>query len=335
MDQKNILLKVENLKIQFKQRHGIVTAVEDVSFQIQKGSIIGMVGESGCGKSVTSRALLRLEAPGYIERGKISYYPPNRPVVKIDQLAPRKEKIRTIRWRDISMIFQEPMTSLGAMHSIGNQVGEAIRLHLRTDKKTTKRKVIESLRSVGLPRPEYIAKQYPHQLSGGMRQRVMIAMALSCNPNLLIADEPTTALDVTTEAQILDLLLERQQALGMAVLYITHNLAVISKVAEKIIVMYLGRIIEEAASDVLFYAPKHPYTRALLRAMPKITAPLQKKLSTIAGEVPDPIHRPFGCTFHPRCTEKISGLCDRTVPPYVQADDSIVACHLFSKLKND
>jgi oligopeptide/dipeptide ABC transporter ATP-binding protein len=331
MAQKDILLETNNLKITFQQRYGLVTAVEDVSFQVKKGKIIGLVGESGCGKSVTCRSFLRIEAPGQLKAGEILFYPSNGKAVHIHKLDPKKNAIRSIRWKEIAMIFQEPMTSLGPMHTIGNQISEAIRLHTNSDKKEAMRLAIESLRSVGMPRAENIVRQYPHQMSGGMRQRAMIAMALSCNPNLLIADEPTTALDVTTEAQILELLNERRQALNMTILYITHNLAVISQIADKILVMYLGRIVEEASTEVLFNYPKHPYTKALLKSIPQIHSDSGEKLEAIEGDIPNPFTRPAGCTFHPRCSQSIAGVCNQTIPKMIQLKDSVrVACHLYT-----
>jgi peptide/nickel transport system ATP-binding protein len=331
MNNNNELLKVENLKITFKQRHGDVTAVDDVSLTINKGRIIGFVGESGCGKSVTSRSFLRIEAPGRIKSGTIEYYPSEHQTIRIDQADPRGAIIRSIRWNDIAMIFQEPMTSLGPMHTIGNQIAEAMTLHLHISKKEAAKQIIEVLLSVGMPRPEQIVDQYPHQLSGGLRQRAMIAMALSCNPKLLIADEPTTALDVTTEAQILALLSERQKALGMAILYISHNLAVISKIAEYVLVMYLGQIVEEAPVDMIFQEPAHPYTRALLASIPQLTSDTKNRLETIKGDIPDPYSRPAGCPFHPRCPQKIGGSCDRVVPAKSQlANGTRVACHLYT-----
>jgi oligopeptide/dipeptide ABC transporter ATP-binding protein len=223
------------------------------------------------------------------------------------------------------------MTSLGPMHTIGNQISEAIRLHKGSEKKEAMQLAIETLRSVGMPRAEKIVRQYPHQMSGGMRQRAMIAMALSCNPNLLIADEPTTALDVTTEAQILELLIERRQALNMTILYITHNLAVISQIADKILVMYLGRIVEEASTEVLFNNPKHPYTKALLKSIPQIHSDSGAKLEAIEGDITNPFTRPTGCTFHPRCSQSIAGVCDQNVPKMIQLKDSVrVACHLYT-----
>ena len=232
----DVLIEIKDLEIRFHLRQGVVTAVDGFSFQIPRGQVLGLVGESGCGKSVMARSLLRIEAPAKIEGGEILFSPSGRPPVKIHELDPEGDAIRSIRGNAVSMVFQEPMTSLGPMHSIGNQIREAILLHRTTDKREAEQMALQALRSVGMSRSEKAMRQYPHQLSGGMRQRVMIAMALSCEPQLLIADEPTTALDVFTEAQIIELLKEKQASLGMAILYITHNLSVIAGMASAVAV---------------------------------------------------------------------------------------------------
>ena len=331
MNPHDILIDVKNLKITFQQRFGLITAAEQVSFRIDKGKITGLVGESGCGKSVTCRALLRLEAPGQIRAGSILFHRSKGEPIAIHELDPKREIIRSIRWREIAIIFQEPMTSLGPMHSIGNQISEAIRLHYGINKKEAMHQAVETLHSVRMPRPEEIVNQYPHQISGGMRQRAMIAMALSCHPKLLIADEPTTALDVSTESRILDLLLEQRTALNMAILFITHNLAVISRIADDVLVMYLGRIVEQSSVTTIFENPKHPYTSALLKSIPRIDRITTGRLDVIRGDIPDPFTRPAGCAFHPRCSQFIPGLCDRIIPEMIKLpDNSRVACHLFS-----
>jgi oligopeptide/dipeptide ABC transporter ATP-binding protein len=330
MDSSRPLIQVENLRMSFALRNGTVTAVDDVSFRIPRGRIVGLVGESGCGKSVTGRSLLRIEAPAAIESGEIIFSPSGNGDVRLHLLSPDSEAIRSIRWKQISMVFQEPMASLGPMHTIGDQIQEAVRLHLKADKKEAERLAIDALSSVGMPRPEQVFRQYPHQMSGGMRQRAMIAMALSCTPGLLIADEPTTALDASTESQILDLLKERRKNLDMSILYITHNMAVIAQIAEEVLVMYLGRIVESASVRGLFAEPKHPYTRALMNSIPRIDRNPAGRLEAIEGDVPDPYTRPAGCAFHPRCPQFIAGVCDRMVPEMTrQGRESRVACHLY------
>ncbi len=328
------LIEIEDLTVRFHLRQGIVTAVDGVSFQIPRGQVLGLVGESGCGKSVLARSLLRIEAPAKIEGGKILFFPSGRPPVKIHELDPEGKDIRTLRGNAVSMVFQEPMTSLGPMHTIGNQIREAILLHRTADKREAERMALQALNSVGMTRSEKVMRQYPHQLSGGMRQRVMIAMALSCEAELLIADEPTTALDVFTEAQIIELLKEKQASLGMAVLYITHNLSVIAGLARAVIVMYLGRIMEKADTETLFRDAKHPYTRALMKSIPRVDRDQNEKLETIQGGIPDPYERPMGCVFHPRCPECIPGTCESIVPRMTRLDNGAeVACHLYTEAR--
>ena len=230
------------------------------------------------------------------------------------------------------MVFQEPMTSFGPQHTIGFQIGEAMALHGIASGRELQRAVVASLQSVGMPRPEDTARQYPHQLSGGMRQRAMIAMALSCRPGILIADEPTTALDVSTESQILELLRERQAALGMSILYISHNLGVVAQIAHEVAVMYLGRIVERAPVEILFASPKHPYTRALLRSIPRVDRDSTGLLEVLSGNVPDPYSRPGGCSFHPRCPDRLVGICDQVTPAPRRMDDGAeVSCHLYGE----
>jgi oligopeptide/dipeptide ABC transporter ATP-binding protein len=325
-------MDIEDLVILFHMRQGTVRAVDGVTFAIPRGRILGVVGESGCGKSVTARAMLRIEAPGRIERGGILYHPPAGDAVDIGRLDPGGDAVRTIRGRAVSMVFQEPMTSFGPMHTLGDQIREAVLLHRTDDKAEAGRMALQALRSVGMPRAESVMRQYPHQLSGGMRQRAMIAMALSCEPQLLIADEPTTALDVTTEALIIDLLKERQTCLGMAILYITHNLSVLAGLAESIIVMYLGKIMEKADTRTLFGNARHPYTKALMRSIPRVDREPSRRLETIQGSLPDPYRRPKGCVFNPRCPERIAGTCDEIEPRMIRTRDGAeVTCHLVTE----
>jgi oligopeptide/dipeptide ABC transporter ATP-binding protein len=314
------LLSVRNLKTYFHQDEGIVKAVDGVSFDMQPGSTLGIVGESGCGKSVTARSILRIvDRPGRIIEGEIHFRRPaenGRPeqVVDLARLDPNGAEMRSIRGAEIALIFQEPMSSFSPVHSIGNQIVEAIRLHQPVGRREARDKTIEVLRRVGVSSPEQRVDQLSNQLSGGLRQRAMIAMALSCQPTLLIADEPTTALDVTTQTQILELMRQLQKEDGMAIMLITHDLGVIAEMATDVVVMYLGRVVEQAPVDAIFHDPKHPYTRALLRSIPRVRATTRARLTPIAGAVPHPYDRPTGCPFHPRCTEFMPGRCDRQAP---------------------
>jgi oligopeptide/dipeptide ABC transporter ATP-binding protein len=324
------ILEIEELTIRFHTRQGLVTAVDGLDLSLWRGHVLGLVGESGCGKTVMSHALIRIEAPGRIEGGRIRFYGQDGAAVAIETLDPCGAAIRRIRWKEIAMIFQEPMTSLGPQHTIGAQIAEAMELHGIASGRELQAAVVASLQSVGMPHPEDTARQYPHQISGGMRQRAMIAMALSCRPSILIADEPTTALDVSTECQILDLLRERQAALGMSILYISHNLGVVAQIAHEVAVMYLGRIVERAPVATLFSAPKHPYTQALLRSIPRVDRDSAGPLEALSGNVPEPFARPSGCSFHPRCPQRIVSVCERVTPTRVRlADGSEVSCHLY------
>jgi oligopeptide/dipeptide ABC transporter ATP-binding protein len=336
MEGNNILLDIKDLNIAFKMRHGMVTAVNGVTFQLKKGTVLGIVGESGSGKSVTVRSLLRIEAPGKIISGEISFESKKHGEVSLQKLNTNGKLIRSIRWKEIAMIFQEPMTSFGAMHTFGNQIAEVVMLHDKLGPKEAMDRAIESLRSVGMPRPEKVVKQYPHQISGGMRQRAMIAMALICNPEILIADEPTTALDVSTESQILDVLSERQKKLNTSILYISHNLGVVANIADEVMVMYLGRIVEYAKVSTLFHAPKHPYTIALINSIPRIDKEYNgHRLEVLHGSIPDPYNHPTGCKFHPRCPKFMKGLCDIVQPMLVDlGDNQHVACHLYNTSSN-
>lgn len=290
----NILIKVEDLKTYFYTEDGVVPAVDGVSFSIEAGKTLGLVGESGCGKSVTSLSIMRLiPPPGRIVRGKILFDGTN-------LLDLPESEMRKIRGNKISMIFQEPMTSLNPVFTVGSQIAEAIQLHQGLDRNSAMERAIELMRLVGIPSPELRVKDYPHQLSGGMRQRVMIAMALACNPKLLIADEPTTALDVTIQAQILELIKELREKLGMSVLLITHNLGVVAETADNVAVMYAGRIVEYGTVRDIFKNPLHPYTWGLLQAIPRLDT-TRERLLTIEGTVPDMLSLPAGCKFAPRC----------------------------------
>jgi peptide/nickel transport system ATP-binding protein/oligopeptide transport system ATP-binding protein len=320
-----VFLKVEGLKTYFDTEQGVVRAVDGVDFEILGGETLGVVGESGCGKSVTALTIMRLfpSPPGRIAGGKIWF--------KQNELtALGKKEMRSIRGCQIGMIFQEPMTSLNPVYSVGDQIVEAIRLHQNLSKSGAKDRAIEMLGEVGIASPERRFRDYPHQMSGGMRQRIMIAMALSCHPALLIADEPTTALDVTIQAQILDLMNDLKRKFGTAILFITHDLGVIAETAQRVIVMYAGRIVEEAPVAEIFENPFHPYTQGLLGSIPSEKAIREKlKLNEIKGMVPSLTDLPSGCTFHPRCPQKMD-LCTREVPGFFQPrPDHRVACRLF------
>ena len=326
------LLSVRNLETHFPQDEGVVRAVDGASFDLLPGKTLGIVGESGCGKSVTTRSILQiLERPGYIAAGEIWLSRPNQPDVDITRLKPTGTEMRAIRGKEIALIFQEPMTSLSAHYTVGNQIGEAVLVHdARAGRAAARVRTLELLRLVGIPRPERRIDEYPFQLSGGLRQRVMIAMSLACDPRILIADEPTTALDVTTQAQVLDLLRSLQRERGLSLILITHDMGVIAEMADDVAVMYLGRIVERGPVDQIFHAPRHPYTKALLRSIPSILATPRSKLETIEGSIPHPYNRPKGCPFHPRCPEHIAGRCDQSMPPTVQVDTATaVSCFLY------
>lgn len=296
------LLDIRNLKTYFHTDDGVVRAVNGVSLSIEPGKTLGVVGESGCGKSITAFSTMRLipSPPGKIEDGQILFRKDqNADAIDLTQLNPKGPQMRSIRGNDIAMIFQEPMTSLSPVHTIGNQIGETIMLHQNVDKKEARERSIEALNKVRLPRPDRQVDAYPHELSGGMRQRAMIAMALSCNPSLLIADEPTTALDVTVQAQILDLMQQLQDEIGMAIMLITHDLGVVASMADHVAVMYLGKVVEYSDTRTVFKEPRHPYTKGLLNSLPKMGN--KKRLEPIVGSIPDPFEVPTGCTFAPRC----------------------------------
>ena len=298
----DLLLDVSNLSAVIPTDDGPVRAVRDVSFRIMRGRTLGVVGESGCGKSMMGLSLMRLvPKPGYVE-GKITYHEgENGATVHIHELEPGGDAMRRIRGRKISMVFQEPMTALNPVYTVGNQIGEALRLHHGMDRQAARNRAVEALSEVGIPGPLQRVDEYPHELSGGMRQRAMIAMALSCGPELLIADEPTTALDVTIQAQILDLLKELKANLNMAIVMITHDLGVIADMADEIMIMYAGQVVETGSPERIFYQPAHPYTRGLLESAPRINREKASQLSTIPGTVPSPLDLPEGCAFAPRC----------------------------------
>jgi oligopeptide/dipeptide ABC transporter ATP-binding protein len=307
------LLEVENLRTYFETDAGVARAVDGVSFHVEEGEVLGIVGESGCGKSVTSLSVMRLvpQPPGRILEGSAIRFRGR----ELLQLSPAE--MRAIRGNDIAMIFQEPMTSLNPVYSIGDQIAESLRLHRGMDRSAARARVVELLRLVGIPDPAERASNYPHQLSGGQRQRVMIAMALSCEPDLLIADEPTTALDVTIQAQILDLLAELRERLGMAVVLITHDLGVVAEVCDRVVVMYAGQVAEEGPVATIFAEPRHPYTEGLLQAIPRLGSRVER-LAVIPGSVPSPTDWPIGCRFHPRCPYGWD-LCVHEQPPLIDA----------------
>ena len=331
------LIEIRDLEVRFKLKEGIVRAVNGVTFDLAPNRTLGIVGESGCGKSITAKAMMRiLPSRGEIVKGSIRLAP--RPgqnsgkPIDLTRLNPNGKEIRAIRGGDIAMIFQEPMTSLSPVHTIGNQICETILLHQKTTKQEAREKAIEMLRLVGIPMPERRVDAYPHELSGGLRQRCMIAMALSCHPRLLIADEPTTALDVTIQAQILNLIERLQEEMGMAVMMITHDLGVIAETADEVAVMYLGRVVEQSSAEAIFGAPRHPYTKGLLKSIPAIGGGNRERLASIRGSVPDPFTTPPGCPFHPRCGHCIKGVCDTGSPPAPRqvAAGHHAACHLYA-----
>jgi oligopeptide/dipeptide ABC transporter ATP-binding protein len=323
--QQLLFLKVEGLKTYFDTEQGVVKAVDGVDFDILGGETLGVVGESGCGKSVTALSIMRLfpSPPGRIAEGKIWFK--ERELTSLS-----KKEMRAIRGCQISMIFQEPMTSLNPVYSVGNQVVEAIRLHQNLSKSASRDRAIQMLGEVGIAAPERRFHEYPHQMSGGMRQRIMIAMALSCNPSLLIADEPTTALDVTIQAQILELMDELKRKFGTAILFITHDLGVIAETARRVIIMYAGKIVESGPVGVIFENPCHPYTLGLLGSIPSDRAIREKsRLTEIKGMVPSLLDLPGGCLFHPRCPKKLD-ICEQKIPGMFEPHPGHrVACWLY------
>jgi oligopeptide transport system ATP-binding protein len=322
------LIDVEELQVEFATEEGLVRAVDGLSFTMAKGETLVIVGESGCGKSVTALSLMRLIAspPGRIAGGSMMFRGRDgrsRDLAKLSEAA-----MRSLRGNEIAMVFQEPMTSLNPVYTVGDQVMEAIRLHQGTSAAAARTHALEMFELLGIPEPSKRLDAYPHQISGGMRQRVMIAMALSCRPALLIADEPTTALDVTIQAQILELMRRLQAELGMAVIFITHNLGVAAEIADRILVMYAGRGVEYGAARTVLKTPRMPYTIGLLASVPRLGMdPTSADLKAIPGNVPNPLHPPAGCSFHPRCAHARPGLCDGRVPPLEAcASDHLLRC---------
>lgn len=333
------LLSVRNLYTHFFTDEGVVKAVDGVSFDVRPEETLGIVGESGCGKSVTARSILRIvDRPGRIVDGEIFLrrQMTNGEEQRVDlaRLDANGAEMRSIRGNEIGLVFQEPMTSFSPVHTVGDQFIEAIRLHRQVSKSEARERAIEMLRLTGIPRPELRIDDYAWQLSGGLRQRAMIALALCCDPRVLIADEPTTALDVTTQAQILDLLARLQTQVQTAVILITHNLGVIAEVADNVVVMYLGRLAEKGPVDAIFHDAKHPYTRALLRSIPSIESTPRVELPTITGAIPHPYNRPTGCPFHPRCPRFMPGVCDQSEPSLVSVgEEHDTSCFLYSAEK--
>jgi peptide/nickel transport system ATP-binding protein len=336
-DNNEILLEVKGLKTHFLLDEGIVKAVDGVDFTLKRGITLGIVGESGCGKSVTAFSILQLVfKPGRIVEGQVLFNRGaangNADVVDLVALPQWSQEIQDIRGDSIAMIFQEPMNSLSPVHTIGNQIMEGILLHRDMTKEQAREQAVELLRLVGIPNPDMRIDNYTFQLSGGMRQRAMIAMALACQPMLLIADEPTTALDVTTQAQIISLMQGLQKQFGMAVMLITHDLGVIAEMCDEVVVMYLGEVVEQASVDSIFYDPLHPYTQALLRSIPRLGLGREQKLDPIEGTVPDPFNRPSGCPFHPRCDKRIPGKCNVIHPELIHMPDGrTVRCVLYEE----
>lgn len=319
------LLRVEDLRTTFYTDEAVIHAVDGVSFNVRPGEVVGLVGESGCGKSVVSLSIMRLikYPPGKIEGGRV--YLNEQDLFKFEE-----KEMRRIRGNDIAMIFQEPMTSFNPVYKIGDQVSETIRLHQGLDKAAAWQEAAKMLELVGIPRPYEIINEYPHQLSGGMRQRAMIAMALSCNPKLLIADEPTTALDVTIQAQILELMKDLKEKINTAIIFITHDLGVIAEMAQHVVVMYSGKIVENADVKRLFNEPLHPYTAGLIRSKPKLEEE-KEVLDYIPGTVPNPMEMPQGCAFHPRCPE-VMDICCREMPDLLEPKPRhLVRCWLYQK----
>ena len=325
------ILSVRDLETFFRPDEGIVRAVDGASFDLYPGRTLGIVGESGCGKSVTARSILRIvDHPGKVERGEALLRRGDGRIVDLVAIDAKSAEMRDIRGGEIGYVFQEPMSSLSSFHTIGNQVVEAIRLHRAMSAKEARDRAIELLQLVGIPRPEQRVDSYSFELSGGLRQRVMIALALAAEPRILIADEPTTALDVTTQAQILELIRKIQADRNLAVILITHDMGVIAEMADSVSVMYLGKVVESGPVDTIFHAPRHPYTQALLRSIPSVLAEPRSRLTTIAGSIPHPYARPPGCPFHPRCQNFMPGTCDRSAPPVTRLDpEHEVRCFLY------
>lgn len=331
-DNQRYIVRVENLKTHFYTLDGVVRAVDGVSLEIKPGETLGLVGESGCGKSVTAFSILRLLPlkTSRIVEGKILFdRGDGSPPIDLAIVKPKGDLIRSIRGNEIAMIFQEPLTSLSPVHTVGNQIAEAVKLHQKVEKQEIKRIAVQILEQVGIAMPFQRFHEYPHQFSGGMRQRAMIAMALSCNPSLLIADEPTTALDVTIQAQILELMKSLQDKLGMAILMITHNLGVVAEMSDRVDVMYMGRIVESGDVRSIFYRPLHPYTVGLMYSIPQLGHRAKERLIPIPGSVPDPFSVPRGCAFYPRCPAPKRPACQEEVMLVEVEPAHKVRCSLY------
>lgn len=351
------LIEIKDLRVEFNVREGVIKAVDGFNLTINRGETVGVIGESGCGKSVTARAILNMvPKPGKVTTGQILYHRSrnggNVDVIDLTKTDPDGEIIRQIRGGEIGMIFQEPMSSLTPVYTIGTLINEAVALHRlnpvrkvgtqiienvqahhKLSREEAREVAVEMLRKVGIPKPEQRVDSFPHQLSGGQRQRVMIAIALSCEPAMLIADEPTTALDVSIEAQILDIMRDLQESANMAIMFITHNLGVVASMAHEIVVMYMGRAVERASVKDLFYNPKHPYTQSLLKSIPKLGQKQEGgRLASISGSVPSPFNLPTGCVFHPRCPAFMPGKCDKIAPTWQQVDNAHwTSCLLYEE----
>jgi peptide/nickel transport system ATP-binding protein len=329
----DVFLQVDDLRVSFFLEEGELKAVDGVSFQLGRGGTLGIVGESGCGKSITALSLIGLvPKPGRIVGGRIRLSCTDGSIVNLTSLRPKSKELKGIRWREIAMIFQDPMTSLAPVYTVGDQITEALLIHRTSDKDEAIEISLDMLRRVGISNPSQRMDEYPHQLSAGMRQRVMIAMALSCNPSLLIADEPTTALDVTVQAQVLEVMKNVQTQFNMGIIYITHDLGVIAEMAEQVAVMYLGQIVEMAPVDVLFQETLHPYTKGLFHSIPR-GAKRGEKLHVIEGTVPLPIDLPTGCNFYSRCPERIDGRCNREPIRFHEVQEGhYVRCIQFERI---
>ncbi len=321
------ILEVKDLHVDINTAEGVLTAVRGVNFELKKGETLGLVGESGCGKSLTCKAILGINEKKCVSSGQIMFDSEQLGEVDMVALDQKGDEIRSIRGKEISMIFQEPMVAFSPMYTIGNQINEATRLHITKDKKKSKEISMEVMRKVGIANVEKRYKQYPHEFSGGMLQRALIAMALVCNPKMLIADEPTTALDVTIQAQILELMKELQKDFNMAILFITHDLGVVAKMCDRVAVMYLGKIVESADSREIYANPQHPYTKGLIGSVHKIGSKKEERLFSIAGTVPLAMNLPKACGFYDRCDARIEGLCDKAEPELVEvAPGHKIAC---------
>jgi oligopeptide/dipeptide ABC transporter ATP-binding protein len=346
MNSQSPILSVRNLRTYFDLDEGTVRAVDGVSFDVYPGQVVGIVGESGCGKSVTIKSVLRIvEKPGRIIEGEILYRRQRKGSIAIETdgqpvdlvgLAANGKAMRSIRGSEIALIPQEPMAAFSPVHTVGNQIMEAITLHQNVGKQEARQIAIERLREVGVPSPRQRLEAYSWELSGGLRQRAMVAMALSCNPSLLIADEPTTAIDVTTQAQVLNLLRSLQHQHNMSIIFITHDLGVIAQVADYVVVMYLGRVMETGPVDDIFHNPQHPYTKALLKSIPTVHSQSRTVLPTIEGSIPHPFNRPPGCPYHPRCTEFMADVCNQHIPSLQPVTESQSAsCFLHHDIADE